>query len=569
MAHRLCRARRARSSKQRQSVASGAAILLACMMFVSLVHAKTIFDGDWTPPQPTDLTSTPSNRPTARQRRAIPTPAELAVSHNLFKDVYSADLANRSAAGRRALARKLLDQARTISDTPSDQFLLLLGAIDAAREGSDLALVSRAANALTEAFEVDGLKIESNAAVDMSLHADSAEISSANCRIGMELADQLATAEDFSKAVLLLRNLQAAAPDAKLRSRIRDKIDEVNGLAASANRIAVLTRKLQTSPNDPEANTVVGQHLCYEKNDWIHGLPLLAKGSDGAARSLALKELNAGPDASARAEVADGWWTLADTETATARANIRRHAATIYDEVLPNLSELARAVASKRIAEIADGLDRPSVDLLQLIDVKKDTVSGDFSLTPSGLSVQAAENPRLQIPYRLPEEYDLNLEFTYTGDDAAIVLILPLADGPVELEFRSNGIDFKNDAGSPIKAMPPYAIRGQSNLVCVRVRRDVVQAYLGPRLAIEYKPAGNPIGMKKSWLLRSNDALGVGCYHSYAVIGKLTLVEITAMAAESRNRRDGIKREDVMPDFLFTFYVARFTPTATTVLFEE
>lgn len=511
----------------RRIVASGAAIMLAWMMFLSLVRAKTIFDDDWTPPKPTELTSAPSTRPTTGQRRSIPTPADLATSHNLFREVYAADLANRSAAGRRALATKLLDQARTIGNAPSDEFVLLLGAIDAAKEASDLALVSRAANALAEAFEVDGLKIESDAALEMSLRADSAAITSANCRSGIELVDQLAAAEDFSTAVRLLRNLQTAAPDAELRSRIRHKTNEVDGLAATANRVAALTRKLKTSPNDPEANAAVGQQLCYEKNDWIHGLPLLAKGSDGAAKNLAMQELNAGPDATARAEVADGWWTLADTQTATARVNIRRHAATIYDEVLPNLSELARTVASKRIAEIGDGLDRPSVDLLQLIDVKKDTVSGNFSLTSAGLAVQNAENPRLQIPYRPPEEYDLNVEFTYTGDDAAIVLILPLADGPVELEFRSNGIDFKNDAGSPIKGRHPYATRGQSNVACVRVRRDVVQAYLGPTLVIEYKPVGNPIGMKKSWRLRSDDALGLGCYHSDAVIGKLTLVEIT------------------------------------------
>lgn len=526
MAHRLCRARRARSSTQRRIVASGAAIMLVWMMFLSLVQAKTIFDDDWTPPKPSELRGVPSSRPTTNLRRAIPSSAELTASHKLFKDVYSADLANRSAAGRRALATRLLDQAQTIGNAPSDEFVVLLGAIDAAREGSDLALVSRAANALAEAFEVDRLKIESDAALEMSLRADSAAITSANCLSGLELADQLAAAEDFSTAVRLLRNLQAVAPDAELRSRIRDKTNEVEGLAASARRVAALTRKLKTSPNDPEANGAVGQYLCYEKNDWIHGLPLLAKGSSGAAKNLALRELNTGPDATARGEVADGWWTLADTQAAPARANIRRHAATIYDEVLPSLSELARTVASKRIADIPGGLDRPSVDLLQLIDVKKDTISGDFSLTPSGLAVQYAENPRLEIPYRPPEEYDLNIDFTYTGNDAAIVLILPLANGPVELEFRSNGIDFKNDAGSPIKAMPPYAKRGQSNVVCLRVRRDVVQAYLGPRLALEYKPAGNPIGMKKSWMLRSDDALGVGCYHSDAVIGKLTLVEI-------------------------------------------
>ena len=80
--------------------------------------------------------------------------------------------------------------------------------------------------------------------------------------------------------------------------------------------------------------------------------------------------------------------------------------------------------------------------------------------------------------------------------------------------------------------MRPFPTRGQSNAACIKIRRDVVQAYLGPTLVIEYKPVGNPIGMKKSWLLRSDDALGLGCYHSDAVISKLTLIEISGHGAK-------------------------------------
>ena len=79
------------------------------------------------------------------------------------------------------------------------------------------------ADALAQGFDVDGLKIKRDAALAMSLRADSAVITADNCQSGLELGDRLAAAGDFPAAARLLTNLQAAAQGAELHSKIQEE----------------------------------------------------------------------------------------------------------------------------------------------------------------------------------------------------------------------------------------------------------------------------------------------------------------------------------------------------------
>ncbi len=47
--------------------------------------------------------------------------------------------------------------------------------------------------------------------------------------------------------------------------------------------------KLKESPDDPAANLAVGSYLCFNKDQWERGLPMLAKGSDPALYWLILR----------------------------------------------------------------------------------------------------------------------------------------------------------------------------------------------------------------------------------------------------------------------------------------
>jgi hypothetical protein len=151
-------------SKPRERWPGYAAI--SCLLFgvlrlSALVHAGSIFDDNWTPPKPVKPATAPSaTHPTpepaapaapstpaqppppvtpppavaSNGRRPIPGAAEQVRSRKLFKDAYAVELAEHAPAARRALANKLLAQAGQLKDAPADQFVLLVGASEAAKE---------------------------------------------------------------------------------------------------------------------------------------------------------------------------------------------------------------------------------------------------------------------------------------------------------------------------------------------------------------------------------------------------------------------------------------------------
>jgi hypothetical protein len=145
--------------------------LVVCgMLLAAEVRAGNIFEEDWTPPasrkpiQPPVENGTtkpimPPNppahstppaaeartapRPEVAPRHAVPAKEDQARSRKLFKELFARDLADRSAAARRALALKLLAEAVKMTDAPTDQFVLLMAASDAAKEAADLRVRAR------------------------------------------------------------------------------------------------------------------------------------------------------------------------------------------------------------------------------------------------------------------------------------------------------------------------------------------------------------------------------------------------------------------------------------------
>jgi len=121
---------------------------------------RVIFDDDWVPPkrdeparanEPKPHTNqqppvkpapanpvkpAPSIPNTAQEsgaRRAIPEASEVARSRSQFKELFAQQLADHTLAGRRKLAKALLDAVPRTSDNPVDQYALL-GGRDQCRE---------------------------------------------------------------------------------------------------------------------------------------------------------------------------------------------------------------------------------------------------------------------------------------------------------------------------------------------------------------------------------------------------------------------------------------------------
>ncbi len=294
--------------------------ILAGMLFLlvlsatSVQAAPNIFDEDWTPPKhvepppisvptPVPVVPPPSvgqplppTRPSVPQtapvsppvvapsapvvtRKPVPAKADQAKSRQLMREAFATELADRSVAGRRKLAANLIAEARKVPDNPSDQYVLLGGALDAGRECGGIAVCIEAADMMGRTFQVDALTVKGDALSRANLAvAESPTALNENLLTGLALVDQLLVTEDFATASHLCATmLSAAGNNASLRNALQQKARDVTAAKLLRDRVAQSVERLHASPGDPAANLAFGSYLCFSRADWQNGLPMLVR----------------------------------------------------------------------------------------------------------------------------------------------------------------------------------------------------------------------------------------------------------------------------------------------------
>ncbi len=171
---------------------------------------------------------------------------------------------------------------------------------------------------------------------------------------------------DCATASALLKDckpLALKAKDKSLSDKISDKTKEVAALLAEINKLKPSMATLRVTPDDPEANLVVGRHECIVKGRWEKGMPMLAKSSDETLKAAVKLESEASePEQIAKA--ADAWWAIADKEkTPVAKVAIKIHASDLYGKAVPQLTGVAKATAEKRIAQSAAEVEASGIQL--------------------------------------------------------------------------------------------------------------------------------------------------------------------------------------------------------------
>ena len=159
---------------------------------------------------------------------------------------------------------------------------------------------------------------------------------------------------DVAKRMGKLGSQMAKPPkDRELALTIATKNKEVEAAAKAYAIVATALTTLKLSPDDPDANFIVGKHLC-RNGRWAKGLPLLALGSDAALKAAAVREIKGADTPEEQVKLADGWWNIGQDSRGEWRAAVLLHAGTWYQEAQPNLaSALLKGLVEKRLAEIA------------------------------------------------------------------------------------------------------------------------------------------------------------------------------------------------------------------------
>jgi len=325
-------------------------------------------------------------------------------------------------------------------------------------------------------------------------------------------------------------------------------------LTFAGHRYQLVTDKLKWDAAKAKAESM-GGHLASitskEENDWVWG-SIMSK----------LKKTAADPTGdrcfigAIQRKAPDGPWEWITGEPFSLQSwmgrfpddkNNSAKVATLqsksWDDVAQNYEALSFLVewedaAPAKPAPLA--LTAP-VNLLAFVDVKRDAVYGDWTLSPEGLLLKQASGMKLLgVHQDLPDEYDFEIEFTPTKGKREVIQVLPVLGGTA-LQWRMGlgkddpplfafgpVLDGKNpDDPKRTEAVVklPRLQEGHRYRSTVEVRKGSLRALLDGKEVLKWSGDFKRFPMEKSSSLKLRNALqaGVGGHDSGILFHKAEL----------------------------------------------
>jgi hypothetical protein len=248
---------------------------------------------------------------------------------------------------RSALVKDLIKAGRE-DEKPVNRYAGLRHAGELAVEGADLAAAIEAADSLGEFFNIDILAIKASLVERLFGKMAHRELLTA---VAVHFDEALA-ADHFEAAARIGRVGYKAAKALKDRRQIatmRKSAARIKQRKAAFDALEAAIATIKQKPDDAPANLQIGKYLCFLRNDWKRGLPLLVKGG----HAIAKREVAAADDPSAQKKVGDAWWDLAETQPADSKTHIKARALMWYRRALPKLAGLSKRSAQKRLDQAA------------------------------------------------------------------------------------------------------------------------------------------------------------------------------------------------------------------------
>jgi hypothetical protein len=283
------------------------------------------------------------------ERQPVPKSLEQGKAEREIRAKYKSEFATRDPGEQLALAHKLREEAVSTDDLPT-KFVLLREARDLAVKGGDFQYALATVDTIAKSFTIDAEEMKASA---LSLGVDFAYLPAAQLVDAyLKVADNalevwnvdLAHKSAYLARKVAKRDAGALAKVTECEHKIAAERKELAPVIAAAKRLKVVA-------DDPEANLVVGRHLCVNAKQWDTALPYLAKSPEGPTKDAAIKDAAGPTEPDAMAAVADMWWDLKDAKANIPTAAAHARAAYWYAKALPGLTGEKKTIAEKRVAE--------------------------------------------------------------------------------------------------------------------------------------------------------------------------------------------------------------------------
>ncbi len=176
-----------------------------------------------------------------------------------------------------------------------------------------------------------------------------------------------------------------------------------------------------------------------------------------------------------------------------------------------------------------------AVDLLPMVNPSTDAHWGTWSMRYGHLTSDRTPHARIEIPYEMPEEYDVRMTFTRQAGSDCVSLILPAERSHFAWEMGAEGNRLltlappgaREEGGTTAAAAVPCIENNRPYTTIVRVRRDGVQAFLDDKLVASMSGDPSGLGIDPRWKLRHGRTMGIGSHESPADIQRLEVLQIT------------------------------------------
>lgn len=408
-------------------------------------------------------------------RVPVPSREQQQASGKLLEEAYGVSKAG-TAGEKQKLVKRLMQEAVADPNLPKeDLYAVLTTVIGLSQSLRDLPMMNDAIERLVTTFDVDA-SAERNRHLVRYLENANVKTAAALRPIFDEvtaLARSVAAENRFLDAEMILNDVDAALVKMKVpgsaKQPLTDLQKEITARKEKYEAFQAARSVLESNPDDPDANFIVGHWLVTEERSWMLALPHLAKSSNSkpwqAAAALELK-----PDAEP-VKVGDVWWELAASEAEPAKRELLLHAGKWYQQALPTLTTLTKKLVEKRLGEIA-ALPKPeakatlsankrvgdassvnpsnlttwqevdsgkSMDLLGRVKLPEHAIHGRWKRDGNALVVEPMGGSLLFAPVSIQGNYELDVEFTRRSGDRYVFIGFPIGLSGCHLILSNGG----------------------------------------------------------------------------------------------------------------------------------
>lgn len=163
--------------------------------------------------------------------------------------------------------------------------------------------------------------------------------------------------------------------------------------------------------------------------------------------------------------------------------------------------------------------------LMPAVDVKTQSVAGQWTKSEAGLTVAAGQGARLWLPFAPTGEYDVRIRFTRQSGIHSIALFFPHGTGQAAFEADAWGQHLggiQNIGGQSIRDNPTRRANvtlknGTEYKMTVEVRQGQIRSLLDDQVIATYKTDGQDLSVPDLWSLPDKKSLGIGAWESQTI----------------------------------------------------